>query len=52
MVVMTQKGLEELYTSSTNLGADASIALGPVGAGAKAATAPSLSFDLHGIICF
>ena len=45
MVVRTQKGLEELYTSSFNLGADTTIALGPVGAGAKAATAPSLSAD-------
>jgi len=45
MMVMTQKGLESLYTSSFKLGGDASIAVGPVGGGAEAATAPSLKVD-------
>jgi len=33
-VVMTQKGLDSLMTSSFTMGADASVATGPVGAGA------------------
>jgi len=36
MVVFTQKGLERLYSSSFKFGGDASIAVGPVGGGAKA----------------
>lgn len=36
MMVFTQKGLERLYSSSFKLGGDASIAVGPVGGGAKA----------------
>ena len=44
MLVRTRKGLDSLLTSSLKLGADASVAAGPVGAGAKAATADILSF--------
>jgi lipid-binding SYLF domain-containing protein len=36
MMVFTQKGLERLYSSSFKFGGDASIAVGPVGGGAKA----------------
>ena len=36
MVVFTQKGLDRLYSSSFKFGGDASIAVGPVGGGAKA----------------
>ncbi len=45
MMVRTQRGLENLYTSSFKLGGDASVAAGPVGAGAKASvTADVVSF--------
>ena len=36
MIVFTQRGLNRLYTSSFKFGGDASIAVGPVGGGAKA----------------
>lgn len=36
MMVFTQKGLDRLYSSSFKFGGDASIAVGPVGGGAKA----------------
>ncbi|MBW2406609.1 MAG: lipid-binding SYLF domain-containing protein [Deltaproteobacteria bacterium] len=36
MVVFSQKGLDRLYSSSFKFGGDASIAVGPVGGGAKA----------------
>ncbi len=36
MLAMTQKAIDSLLSSSVKLGGDASIALGPVGAGAKA----------------
>ncbi len=36
MLVMTQKAIDTLFSTSMKLGADASIAAGPVGAGAKA----------------
>lgn len=35
ILVRTQKGLDKLYTSSLKLGADTSIAIGPVGGGAS-----------------
>jgi len=35
MMAMTQKAVDSLYTSSFKMGADTSIAMGPVGAGAK-----------------
>jgi lipid-binding SYLF domain-containing protein len=44
MMVQTRKGLDSLLTSSFKLGADASVAAGPVGTGAAAATADVLSF--------
>jgi lipid-binding SYLF domain-containing protein len=48
MMVMTQEGLENLYSTDVKLGADASVAAGPVGVGASGAvamvTADFLSF--------
>jgi len=46
MLVMSQKGMDSLLTSKFKLGGDASIALGPVGGGAKGdVTADFLSFS-------
>ncbi len=46
MLAMTQKAVDSLLTSSFKLGGDTSIALGPVGAGAKAsADLPSITSD-------
>jgi SH3 domain-containing YSC84-like protein 1 len=43
--VMSQKGVDSLLTSKVKLGGDTSIALGPVGAGAKSnVTADFISF--------
>ena len=45
IVVMTDKGLNSLLSSSFKIGGDASIAAGPVGAGAKSTvTADLISF--------
>jgi lipid-binding SYLF domain-containing protein len=47
MVAMTQKAIDALLSSSFKLGGDASIALGPVGGGAKAnADIPNVTADL------
>lgn len=45
LLVMTQKGIDSLQKTSVKLGADASVAVGPVGIGAQGATAPSLNVD-------
>lgn len=45
LVALTDRGVSALLTTSAKLGADAAIALGPVGAGAEAATA-NLSGDI------
>jgi lipid-binding SYLF domain-containing protein len=45
ILVMTQKGMKSLSSSSIKLGGDASIAIGPVGVGAQGATRPSLNVD-------
>lgn len=45
MMIMSPKGLEPLYGSSFKLGGEASVAAGPVGAGAEGATATNLSAD-------
>ena len=45
LVALTERGVSALLTTSAKLGADASVALGPVGAGASAATA-NLSADI------
>jgi lipid-binding SYLF domain-containing protein len=41
---MTDRGMEKLLTSSFKLGADLTLAAGPVGGGASAATADVLSY--------
>lgn len=45
LMVMTDRGMESLLTSSFKLGADATFAVGPVGGGATAATADILSYS-------
>lgn len=46
MLAMNQKALDSLLSSSVKLGADASIAIGPVGGGAKGAvTIPAVTAD-------
>lgn len=45
LAVMTQRGVERLLSTTVKLGADVSIAAGPVGAGAKAQTADILAFS-------
>ena len=45
LVALTDRGVASLLSTSTKLGADVGIAVGPVGAGAEAATA-NLSADL------
>lgn len=44
LLVMTDKGMDALLSTSFKLGADASVAAGPVGAGAKAQTTDILAF--------
>lgn len=46
LVVMTDRGMDSMLSSSFKLGADASVAAGPVGAGAKAATADILAYTM------
>lgn len=45
LMVMSQKGIEALFTSSFKLGADVNVAIGPKGAGIEGSTAPNLSAD-------
>jgi lipid-binding SYLF domain-containing protein len=45
VLIRTERGLEEFYTSSINLGAEGSIAVGPYGASGAAATAPTIKAD-------
>ena len=45
LLIRTERGLEEFYTSSVNLGAEGSLAVGPYGATGAAATAPTLAVD-------
>jgi len=45
LLIMTEKGLNAFKNTSLKLGADISVAAGPVGAGAKAATADVLAFS-------
>ena len=44
LLVMTERGRDALLTTDVKLGGDISVAAGPVGAGAKAATTDVLSF--------
>lgn len=45
LLIMTDRGMEKLLTSSFKLGADTTIAVGPVGAGTSAHTADVLSYS-------
>ncbi|MEM8935128.1 MAG: lipid-binding SYLF domain-containing protein [Pseudomonadota bacterium] len=44
LLVMTQRGMEQLLSTSVKLGGDLSLAAGPVGGGAKAQTVDVLAF--------
>lgn len=46
LLVLTQRGVDSLLLGNFKLGADGSVALGPVGAGVSGATTPNLSADL------
>lgn len=46
LLVMSQRGIESLLTSTFKLGGDVSVAVGPVGAGIEGSTAMNLSADL------
>lgn len=46
LLVMSQRGIESMLSSTFKLGADVSVAAGPVGAGIEGATAMNLSADL------
>lgn len=45
LMAITPRGLDAMLTSSFKLGGDASVALGPIGAGLKGATADILAFS-------
>ncbi len=45
LMVMTERGMDAMLTTNFKLGADVSIAAGPIGAGIKKATADVLSFS-------
>ncbi len=45
LMIMTDKGMDAMLSTSLKLGADASIAAGPVGVGAKAETVDILAFS-------
>lgn len=45
LVIMSNKGLDALLSTKAQLGADMSVAAGPVGTGTRAATADVLSFS-------
>ena len=47
MLIMTEKGMDALLSNKAQLGLDASVALGPVGAGAAVATTDILQFSRH-----
>jgi lipid-binding SYLF domain-containing protein len=46
LVILSQKGAESLLVGNFKLGADGSVAVGPVGAGVAGATTPNLSADI------
>ena len=46
LLVMTDKGVNSLLETNVKLGAEASVAAGPKGAGVEAATVPNLSADI------
>lgn len=46
LLVLTQKGVDSMISTTFKLGADASVAVGPIGAGVEGSTTPNLSADL------
>ncbi len=46
LLILTQRGVDSLLLGNFKLGADGSVAVGPVGAGVSGATTPNLSADL------
>ena len=46
LLVMTQKGIDSMISTTVKLGGDASVAVGPIGRGMEGSTAPNLSADL------
>jgi lipid-binding SYLF domain-containing protein len=46
LLVMSQRGVESLLSSTFKLGGDVSVAIGPVGAGIEGSSAMNLSADL------
>jgi len=46
LLIMTQKGIDSMLSTTFKLGADATIAVGPIGAGVEGASAINLSADL------
>ena len=46
LLILTQKGVDSMMSTTMKLGGDASIAVGPVGMGVEGSTAPNLSVDL------
>ncbi|HYB08829.1 MAG TPA: lipid-binding SYLF domain-containing protein [Alphaproteobacteria bacterium] len=46
LVIMTEKGLDAIINNQVKLGADASVAIGPVGIGAQGATTTAVGADI------
>lgn len=46
-VIMTNRGLNAVISNQVKLGADASVAMGPKGAGVEGATTTALSSDIY-----
>jgi lipid-binding SYLF domain-containing protein len=46
LLVMTQTGVDSLMSTTLKLGADATVAVGPIGRGIEGSTAPNMSADL------
>ena len=51
-VILTDSGLESILNTSVKLGAYASIAIGPVGAGIEGATTTSFGADMRRLLAF
>jgi len=49
-VIMTQKGLDQVIKNQFKMGADASMALGPVGVGVGASTTPAFGADIYSFV--
>ena len=46
VLILTQKGVDSMMSTTMKIGGDASVAVGPVGMGVEGSTAPNLSVDL------